>query len=47
MDNMSSDTSSDDLTISTDCYHLYEKQRWLKVTFNFETKRILDPPLDL
>jgi len=26
---------------------LYERSRWLKVTFNNETKRILNPPSDL
>lgn len=43
------DTSSDScgersLLQETAC--VYEKYRWVKVTFNSQTKRILDPPLD-
>ena len=44
-EDISSDISSSEC-VQEDAIFTYEKHRWLKVTFNYETKRIMDPPLD-
>jgi hypothetical protein len=38
--------SSDDQRLQSESILIYEKNRWLKVTFNSDTKRILDAPKD-
>lgn len=41
-----SENSSDGEARPVDCHSLYDRQRWLKVTFDSDTKRFLDPPKD-
>ena len=41
----SSDSSLDDQRTTLE-HTFYEKNRWVKVTFDNDTKRLLDPPAD-